>query len=153
MEKYLEKGRGLFYRPWAIAIVPLFAVLADYGLTFLLSGGREFILAYEASPLLRFAVENDMVLVYMGGLMAFYYLAAFLVLTFLSGSDLYPVGVALISLVSLTHLLGGLSWYFRNPLYSDTVIGLSLISIMISLFLFAYSVSRSLKVMGKSEGS
>jgi len=146
-------GQGLFINPLVIGIVPVVAVLADYGLTFLLSGGREFILAYEASPLLRYAVENDLLPVYMGGLILFYYVAAFLVLTLLSGSDHYPIGVALISLVGLTHLLGGLSWYFRNPLYSDTVIGLSLMSILIALFLFAYSLSSKFRKGGKTQGS
>ncbi len=151
MEHEQGTGKGIFYSPALIAIVPVIAVIADYSLTFLLSGGREFILAYEASPLLRYAVEYDLVLVYSGALVLFYYLAAYLVLVLLRGSDLYAIGVALISLVSLTHFLGGLSWYFRQPLYSDTVIGLSLMCVIIALFLFAYSLSRGWGTMKKME--
>lgn len=142
MDHLQEKEKGMFFSPFIIAVIPVLAVLADYSLTFFLSGSRELILAYEASPLLKYAVENNLVLMYTGGLMLFYYLAACIVLTMLRDSDLYSLGVGLISLVSLTHFLGGLSWYFRHPLYSDTVIGLSLICILIAIILFAYSLSR-----------
>ena len=133
---------GIFFSPQGVAVIPVLAVIADYSLTFFLSGRTDHLLAYEASPLLRYAVENDLVLIYTGGLMLFYYLAAYFVLTLLRDSDLYSLGVGLISLVSLTHFLGGLSWYFRHQLYSDTVIGLSMMCILIAVILFAYSLSR-----------
>jgi len=50
--------------------------------------------------------------------------------------------VALVALVSLTHLLGGMSWYVKNTLYSDTVIGLSLISVMVAVVIFGYAIIR-----------
>lgn len=145
-----EKPRGLFFSPGIIALLPVFAVFADYSLTFLLSGGKDVILAYEASPLLRFAVAQDLVLPYSIALMGFYYIAATLVLTLLRGSGLYPIGVALVALISLTHFLGGLSWYVRDPLYSDTVIGLSLMCVLIALFLFAYSLSTVRRHTGQT---
>lgn len=147
-----EKPRGLFFSPFIIAFLPVVAVFADYSLTFVLSGGREVILAYEASPLLRFAVAHDLVLIYGIALMVFYYMAATLVLTLLGGSELYPIGVALVALVSLTHFLGGLSWYVRDPLYSDTVIGLSLMCVLIALFLFAYSLSMERRHISQTGG-
>lgn len=142
MEEVKNAAGGIFNAPGIIAILPAAAVITDYTLTLLLSGGREAILAYEASPLLRFAVSHDLVPLYTVGIVAFYYIAAALVLSLLLGSDLYPIGVALVALVSLTHFLGGFSWYVRDPLYSDTVIGLSLMCVLIALFLFAYAVSR-----------
>ncbi len=142
MDYTRKEKKGIFFSPPSIAVLPVLAVVADYSLTFFLSGSTERILAYEASPLLKYAVENDLVLVYSGGLMLFYYLAAYSVLTLLRDSDLYSLGVGLISLVSLTHFLGGLSWFFRDQLYSDTVIGLSMMCILIALILFAYSLSR-----------
>ncbi|MDI9633485.1 MAG: hypothetical protein QFX32_05435 [Methanolinea sp.] len=144
MDDVEDAAGGIFYAPGIIATLPAIAVLADYALTFLLSGGREVILAYEASPLLRFAVAHDLVPLYTLGIVAFYYVASNLVLSLLHGSDLYPTGVALVALVSLTHFLGGFSWYVRDPLYSDTIVGLSLMCVLIALFLFAYSVSRGL---------
>lgn len=126
----------------AIALLPVLAIVVDYSLTFFLSGSPEMILKYDASPLLRFGVANNIVPLVVLVLAIFYYLASLFVMKLLVGSDLYPVGVTLIALVSLTHLLGGLSWYFRNNLYSDTVIGLSLISVMIAVLIFGYAVVR-----------
>lgn len=142
----------LFFSPRVIASLPVIAVIADYSLTLYLSGGRAYLLANEASPLIRFAVEHDLVAAYAAALVLFYYIAAYVVLVLLAGSDLYAIGVALISLVSLTHLLGGLSWYIRSPFYSDTVIGLSLMCVLVALFLFAYAISRGLRGAGKTEG-
>jgi hypothetical protein len=137
-----KKAHRIYHDARTVSLLPVAAIAADYTLTFLLAGSREEILRNEASPLLRFAVAQDLVLAAVVALMVFYYLASFLVLKMLSGSDLYPVGVALISLVSLTHLLGGISWYVRSPLYSDTVIGLSLISVMVAVLIFGYALYR-----------
>lgn len=132
--------QGMYRDPRTIAALPVGALVFDYTLTFLLSGSREFLLQYEASPLLRYAVALDLVPLLVLLLVAFYYAAALLVLRALAGTDLYPLGVALVVLVSLTHLLGGMSWYVKNTLYSDTVIGLSLISIMVAVVIFGYAI-------------
>ena len=134
--------RDSYHDPRTIAALPVCALIFDYTLTFLLAGGSEAILQYEASPLLRYAVAAEIVPLLVLLLVSFYYAAAFLVLRALSGTDLYPVGVALIAIVSLTHLLGGMSWYVKNTLYSDTVIGLSLISVMVAVVIFGYTVIR-----------
>lgn len=88
-------------------------------------------------------VAHDLVLLSVIALMAFYILTSLLVLRMLAGTDLYPVGVTLIMLVSLTHVLGGISWVVRSSLYSNTVIGLSLISVMVAVLIFGYTILRS----------
>ena len=132
----------LYHDPRVISLLPVMALVIDYSLTFVLAGSRATIVQYDASPLLRFAVANDLVLISVIALMVFYYLASFLVLRLLSGSDLYPVGVTLIALVSITHVLGGISWYVRSSFFSDTVIGLSLISVMVAILIFGYALMR-----------
>lgn len=133
---------AVYQDPRIIALIPVLAVIADYSLTFLLAGSTEFILLAEASPLVRFAVAHGLMPLYVTLLVSFYFVASYLVLRLLAGGDLYPLGVALIILMSLTHLLGGMSWYIRNPLYSDTVIGLSFMSVIIAIAIFGYAVIR-----------
>ena len=141
-ERFSKRVHELYHDERVVAFLPVAALAIDYTLTFFFAGSRETLLLYEASPLLRFAVANDLVLLSVAALMAFYYLASWFVLKLLAGSDLYPVGVTLICLVSLTHLLGGMSWYFRSSLYSSTVVGLSLISILVAVLIFGYTVLR-----------
>jgi hypothetical protein len=133
---------AVYYDPRLAALLPVLAVIFDYTLTLMLSRGQEEILAYEASPLVRFAVEQNLMPIYTLVLMGFYYLASYTVLRLLSGSGLYGYGVGLVGLVSLTHLLGGLSWYVRDGFYSDTVIGLSLVTVVVAIALFGYASIR-----------
>jgi hypothetical protein len=133
----------MYYNERVIALIPVIALLIDYVLTFILAGSMETLLRYEASPLLRFAVASDLVIPVILALMVFYYLASCLVLAMLSDTSLYPLGVTLIILVGLTHLLGGLSWYIKDTLYSDTVIGLSLVSILVAIIIFGYTLFRA----------
>lgn len=133
---------ALYHDPRIIALIPVLAVIIDYSLTFLLAGSTEMILVAEASPLVRFAVAQGLMPLYVTVLVLFYYGASYFVLRLLAGGDLYPLGVALIMLMGITHLLGGLSWYILNPLYSDTVVGLSFMSIIIAIVIFGYAVAR-----------
>ena len=132
----------LYYDPRVIALIPVLAVIIDYSLTFLLAGSTELILVAEASPLVRFAVAHGLMPLYFAILVLFYYGASYFVLRLLSGGELYPLGVALIVLMGLTHMLGGLSWYIRNPFYSDTVIGLSFMAVIVAIVIFGYAVVR-----------
>ncbi|MFA0823173.1 MAG: hypothetical protein ACC612_09835 [Methanomethylovorans sp.] len=127
-------------------IIPLFlciALLIDYSLTFHFAGSSENILKYEFSPLLVYALENDFVIPYMLITASFYYFAAYAVLGLLHGNEVYPIGVAVILLMSITHVLGGLSWYVLKETYSSAVLTLSLISVIMTITLFAYEVIRS----------
>lgn len=132
----------VFHDPKIVAGIPVIAVCLDYALTFILSGSLATILELEASPLVRYAVAHNIIGIYIAVLLVFYYFAAYIVLRLLEKSPLYGAGVALIVLLSLTHLMGGLSWVFRNPIYPNTVIGLSFISIAIAIGIFVYALLK-----------
>ena len=138
-----ERVHRIYHDERVIALLPVVALAIDYSLTFFFAGSRETLLLYEASPLLKFAVANNLFLMVIIALMIFYYLGSWIILKLLAGSDMYPVGVTLIALISLTHVLGGMSWYIRAPLYSNTVVGLSVISIMVAILVFGYTILRS----------
>lgn len=117
-------------------------VITDYFLTFHFAGSNEAILQYEYSPTLRFAVEHGIVTPYLGAMVLFYYIAGYFVLSLLADSDIYFVGVAIVLLISITHVLGGVSWYVQNEWYSNSVIALSMISVLTTLMAFGYEVFK-----------
>jgi hypothetical protein len=124
-------------------VIPLFlciSVAIDYTLTLYLAGSREAIQRYEFSPLLRYAMEHNVVIIYLVFTIFFYYVSAYIVLKLLKDEPIYSAGVALILLLSITHLLGGLSWVFRNAWYSNMVMALSLASIALAIASFGYVI-------------
>jgi hypothetical protein len=123
-----------------LALIPAIAVLLDYALTSVLSGGTEMILAYEFSPLVRAAVARGLFIPYLCGMICFYYVVAYAALRMLYATKLYPVGVFLILLVSATHVLGGLSWHIRSAGYVMVVHGLSVLGIAVAFAAAGYAV-------------
>jgi hypothetical protein len=123
-----------------IALVPSCAVLLDYTLTYILSGGANDILAHEYSPLVRAAVAHNLFVPYLVGMICFYYVVAYAALRMLYPTKLYAVGVLLILLVSATHVLGGLSWHIRSAGYVMVVHGLSALGIAVALAAAGYAV-------------
>ena len=126
-------------------VIPLFlciSIAIDYTLTLYLAGSREAIQRYEFSPLLRYAMEHNLVIIYLVFTIFFYYTSAYIVLKLIKDEPEYSAGVALILLLSITHLLGGLSWVFRNAWYSNTVMALSLASIALAIASFGYVILR-----------
>jgi hypothetical protein len=117
-------------------------VITDYFLTFHFAGSIDAILKYEFSPTLLFAVRHNIVIPYLGAMIIFYYIAGYIVLSLLANSEIYFVGVAIVLLISITHVLGGLSWYVQNAWYSNTVIALSMISVLTTLMAFGYEVFK-----------
>jgi hypothetical protein len=109
----------------AVPLILSAAVVIDYALTFYLAGSIERILKYEYSPTLVYAVEHGIVIPYLVFTVFFYYAAGYAVLKHLWDSRIYYVGVAIILLMSITHVLGGLSWYVLNIYYSNAVLALS----------------------------
>ena len=138
----MDAFREFIGNQYFIPLIPAFAVLIDYILTFLLADNKAMILQYESSPLLKFATANDLLFLYLTGIMLFYYFTAFFVLRLLHYSPVYPIGVALIGIVSLTHIFGGLSWYFRNSLYSNLIFSISIGLILVAIILFGYVAVR-----------
>lgn len=126
-------------------VIPLLlciSVAIDYALTLYLAGSRKAIRRYEFSPLLRYAMEHNLVILYLVFTIFFYYISAYIVLKLLKDEPIYSAGVALILLLSITHLLGGLSWVFRNAWYSNMVMALSLASIALAIASFGYVILR-----------
>jgi len=138
----MKSFKNIIKNRYFIPLIPVFAVLIDYSLTFSLADNKAMILAWEASPLLKFATANGLIYLYIAGIMLFYYFGTLLVLKLLEKSNVYPVAVGLIVALSATHILGGLSWYFRNPLYSNTIYGVSILSIVVAIALFGYVAIR-----------
>jgi hypothetical protein len=142
MERVYSRIEAAYTDPSIIALVPAFLVFCDYALTFTLSGGAEAVLRYEFSPLVRYATAQGMMIPYLAGMMLFYYLVAYLALRLLGRTSLYPFGVALVVLVGITHLLGGLSWYVRDALFSAVVHGFSGVTILLALATFLLALRR-----------
>jgi hypothetical protein len=140
MELKSEIIRKIYSNYKIIAMAPAIAVILDYALTFYLAGDTSMITTWEASPFVRFAVINNMMAIYLVGIVLFYYGASYAVLRIFNGTSYYRFGVFLIVILSITHVVGGMSWYFRNALYSNGVVILSLSSIVIAFILFGFSL-------------
>src|SRR5208282_6648028 len=97
---------------------------------------------WEASPLVRFAVAHNILAIYLTSIVVFYYVAAYAVLLILRSTSYYRYGVGLVLLVSLTHVLGGLSWQFKTAWYSNSIVALSFASVIIAICLFGYTFFR-----------
>lgn len=134
-----------WYSPRCLSLVPAISVCTDYILTILLAGSVETILNYEYSPLVRFAVENGIFPLYLTGLAAFYYVAAYHVLRVLRETMLYSGGVAILVLLSLAHVMGGLSWYVRNAWYSNYVVLLTITTMGMAFCIFFLQAWRQAK--------
>jgi len=128
----------------AVPLILSAAVVIDYALTFYLAGSIERILKYEYSPTLVYAVEHDIVIPYLMFTVFFYYAAGYTVLKYLRDSGIYYIGVAIVLLMSVTHVLGGLSWYVLSASYSNAVLALSLTSVVITITVFGYEILRQI---------
>jgi len=132
--------RRIYDTPACIALIPSLAVIIDYTLTFFLASNTELVLQWEASPFVRFAVAHNIMAFYLPAIVAFYFCAAFAVLRILHPTRFYEYGVVLVLLLSVTHVLGGLSWYFRDAWYSEGIMVLSVGSVIFAFCLFGYSL-------------
>jgi len=142
MHRILQNMLSIYHN---YRLIPLFlsvSVIIDYSLTFYFAGSIENILAHEFSPTLVFAVKNDIVLPYLAVIVVFYYFMGYTILKFLDGEEIYPIGVFIILLMSLTHVLGGLSWFILSKSYSNMIFMLSMTSIIIALSVFGYEIFR-----------
>jgi len=131
-------GQGRELPGLLVALVPAVAVLFDYSMTLHFSGSAEALLALEYSPLMRFAVAHGVVPLYLLFMMAAYFAASAVVIRIFRGTALLPFGYAVILLVGINHVLGGLSWFVRNSLYSSLVISLSYGPLILGVAALAY---------------
>ncbi len=142
MQTFPALFRRIYNTPACIAVIPSVAVIIDYTLTFFLAANTGMILQWEASPLVRFAVAHNIMAIYLLAIVLFYFGAAYAILLILRPTCYYKYSVALVVLLSITHVMGGLSWQLKNTWYSDSVIALSLITVIITICLFGYSFLR-----------
>ncbi len=142
MDAPSQNLQSIYHNYKLIPLCLCIGVITDYFLTFHFAGSIDAILMYEFSPTLRFAVEHGIVIPYLGAMIIFYYIAGYIVLSLLANSEIYFVGVAIVLLISITHVLGGFSWYVQNAWYSNTVIALSMISVLTALMAFGYQVFK-----------
>jgi hypothetical protein len=144
--KKMENKQGitgkLFHDYRLIPILPAVCVILDYAMTFYFAGDPSMIIRWEASPIVRFAVMNNILIPCLIAIILFYYLASYAVLRILAGTVYYKFGVLLIITMSITHIVGGMSWYFRNSMYSNGVMLVSLLSIAIAVIVFGFSFIR-----------
>jgi len=142
MHRILQNMLSIYHN---YRLIPLFlsvSVIIDYSLTFYFARSIENILAHEFSPTLVFAVKNDIVLPYLAFMVIFYYFMGYTILKFLDGEEIYPIGVFIIFLMSLTHVLGGMSWFVLSESYSNMIFMLSMTLVIIALSVFGYEVFR-----------
>ncbi|PXF62081.1 MAG: hypothetical protein C4B59_00230 [Candidatus Methanogaster sp.] len=144
MQQISQNLQSIYHNYKAVPLILSAAVVIDYALTFYLAGSIERILKYEYSPTLVYAVEHDLVIPYLVFTVFFYYAAGYTVLKYLRDSGIYYVGVAIILLMSITHVLGGLSWYVLSACYSNAVLALSLTSVVITITVFGYEIIRQI---------
>jgi hypothetical protein len=144
MQTIPDLFRRIYTTPAYIALIPSIAVIIDYTLTFFLAENTGMILQWEASPLVRFAVAHNSVAIYIMAIVIFYYSTAYVVLHILQSTQFYRYGVALVLLVSIIHILGGLSWQFKTAWYSNSIFVLSFLSVLIAICLFGYTFFRQI---------
>ena len=130
----------LYHEYRLVALIPALAVIIDYSLTFYLADDTSMIISWEASPLVRFAVTHNLMAAYLVAIVLFYYGASYAVLRILNGTEYYRFGFLLIIILSITHVIGGMSWYFRNAMYSNGVFIMSLLSIVVAFIVFGFSL-------------
>ena len=82
--------RFLHLDPVFLAILPPTALTFDYSMTFFLARGHEYVLASEASPVIRFALENNLMVAYFLALLVSYFLITQGILRFPRGTP--PTG-------------------------------------------------------------
>src|SRR5574341_1455131 len=126
-----------------IALSFFFAVSAiiDYSTTLWFAGTKENLVRSEFSPLLVYAVSNDLLIPYFVFTVIFYFSASYFALKLLSGDEklFYPASAILV-MISLAHTFGGLSWYFKSEAYSNAILAISAITVMMAVFLSGWSV-------------
>jgi hypothetical protein len=142
--------RRIYDTPACIALIPSLAVIIDYTLTFFLASDTSMVLQWEASPIVRFAVAHNIMAFYLPAIAIFYFCAAFAILAILHPTRFYRYSVVLVLLVSVTHVLGGLSWYFRVSWYSNGIMILSAGSVIFAFCLFGYSLIHQKRLPAKS---
>ncbi len=142
MQQISQNLQSIYHSYRILPLLLCVGVIIDYSLTFYFAGSIATVLQYEFSPTLTYAIRHDVVIPYLLLTIFFYYIAGYTVLKYLADSNIYYIGVAIILLMSITHVMGGFSWYVLNVYYSNTVLVLSLVSVMITITVFGYEIFK-----------
>ena len=133
----IDKKTQIYIVSLAFAI----SSVIDYMTTVWFAGTKENLIRNEFSPLIVYAVEHDLLRVYVFVSVMFHYFGSFLVLMSLSEDEklLYPARTIII-MISMVHILGGFSWYVNNYVYSSTIVYMSLIAILMTILLSGWLI-------------
>ncbi len=143
MSKNDTIGKLLIALPFFFAV----SAIIDYSFTIWLAGTKENLIQNEFSPLLVYAVSNDLVVPYFLFTVLFYFSGSYLALKLLSQEEkLFYSASAILVLISLAHTFGGLSWYFKSEAYSNTILAISAVTIMMAIFLSGWSILQKRNV-------
>jgi ABC-type multidrug transport system permease subunit len=136
-------GKLLVSIPFFFAI----SAIIDYSTTVWFAGTKENLIQNEFSPLLVYAVRNDLLIPYLILTVIFYYSGSYIALKMLSSDEklFYPAS-AIIILISLAHTFGGFSWYFKSETYSNIILAISAMAIMMAIFLSGWSILQKRNV-------
>lgn len=143
MSKNYTMGKLTIGLPFFFAV----SAIIDYSFTIWLSGSKNNLIRNEFSPLLVYAVNHDMLPPYFVFTVLFYFGGAYLVLKLLSSDEkLFYSASAVLALISLSHTLGGLSWYFKSEAYTNALLTITAITIMMAIFLSGWSILQKRNV-------
>ncbi len=143
MSKIDTMGKLLIALPFFFAV----SAVIDYSFTIWLAGTKENLIQNEFSPLLVYAVSNDLLVPYFLFTVLFYFSGSYLALKLLSQDEkLFYSASAILVLISLAHTFGGLSWYFKSEAYSNTILAISAVTIMMAIFLSGWSILQKRNV-------
>lgn len=132
----------MYHNVRILAIFPALSVITDYILTFVFARGLEEILRCEFSPIARTAAVYGHVPLVVVGIAVSYYVLSYLALQALCGTCIYPFAFSILVVVSITHVMGGLSWLVRVPLYSNVVQGLTIMAFVLAVMGIIWGVYR-----------
>ena len=150
----LGRLAGLLYLdPVFLALLPPVALTFDYSMTFVLAKGHEYVIASEASPVIRFALENNLMVAYYLALLVLYFLVTLGILRFLRKTPYYQFGVLFVFLISLAHVCGGMTWVLRSEVFSLAVTLLFMVCFMFSMAVVLWTTVTSLHAGPPRKGS
>jgi hypothetical protein len=138
----MKDDGGRTWTTLALSSLLFASLIVDYALTLYFSDGD--LLNGELSPILRYAAEN--------GFATQWVIISSIAITFIIFGSLlylqrydfaYTGAVVIILLLSVSHILAGLSWYLKNTMYSSFIFTLSLGLISSSIFIFLALMIKS----------
>ncbi len=128
-----------------LALMLFLSMIIDYSTTLYFSGDGE-LGDQELSPFLRMGESighPTLVVIVMAAIITF--LTFGVMMSLHKVNYLYKGVAACVLFLSITHFLGGTSWYLQSAVFSQVLVLSSVILIAASLFLVAFSVDSFLK--------